>query len=94
MASESRSPVLLRLFVLLTPLALLLTGCGGPNLVERITQPRWGCCGTLYIILAVVAIIDLLGDEARDTTSRTVWVLLIVFFPLGGAILYLLFGRE
>jgi hypothetical protein len=88
------SPALLRLFVLLTPLALLLTGCGGPDLIDRMSRPRWGFCGTLVIVLDLVALVDLLGDEMRETTSKVIWTLLIVFFPVGGVILYFLLGRD
>lgn len=80
--------------LLLVPLAVLLTGCGGPNLFERMTSPYWGFGGTVVIILDIVALVDLLGDEMRSTTNRVVWALVIVFFPIFGVILYFLFGRE
>jgi hypothetical protein len=79
---------------LLVPLAVLLTGCGGPDLIDRISQPRWGLCGTLIIVLDLVAIVDVAGDEGRSTTNKVLWALLIIFFPVGGVILYFLFGRE
>jgi hypothetical protein len=79
---------------LLAPLTVLLTGCGGPNLFERMSSPYWGFGGTIIIVLDLVALVDLLGDEGRSTTNRVIWTLLIVFFPLGGVILYFLFGRE
>ena len=94
MPSENRLPISLRLAALLTPLALLLTGCGGPDLIDRMSRPQWGFCGTLVIVLDIVALVDLLGDEIRGTTNKVVWVLLIVFFPVGGVILYFLFGRD
>jgi len=83
--------LLLPLFV---SLPVLLTGCGGPDLIDRLVQPRWGFCGTLIVVLDLVAIFDLLGDEARGTLNKVLWILLIIFFPLGGIILYFLFGRE
>lgn len=94
MPPENRSSSVLRLFVLLTPLALLLAGCGGPDLIDRLTQPPWSVWGTIIVVLDLVAIIDLLGDEARGTTSKVLWTLLIVFFPVGGVILYFLLGRD
>jgi hypothetical protein len=80
--------------VLLVPLAVLLTGCGGPDLIDRISQPRWGLCGTLIIVLDLVALFDLLGEEGRTTLNKLLWALLIIFFPVVGVILYFLFGRE
>jgi hypothetical protein len=84
-----------RLFLfLLAPLSLLLAGCGGPDLVDRLSQPRWGLCGTIIIVLDLVAIIDVVGDEGRSTINKLLWARLIIFFPVGGVILYFLFGRE
>lgn len=80
--------------LLLVPLAVLLTGCGGPNLLQRLGMSRWGFWGTVVIVLDLFALIDLLGDEGRSTTNRVLWTLVIVFFPVGGVILYFLFGRE
>lgn len=80
--------------ILLVPLSVLLTGCGGPNLFERLSRPWWGFWGTVVVVLDLVALVDLLGDEARGTASTVIWALLIVFFPVGGVILYFLLGRE
>lgn len=95
MASKSRSPLFPPfLLVLLVPVPLLLTGCRGPDLIDRMTQPRWGFCGTVIIVLDIVALVDLLGGDARSPMNKALWTLLIVFFPVGGVILYFLFGRE
>lgn len=94
MSTSTDSSRLSRVALVLAPLSLLLTGCGGPNLFERMTQPRWGICGTLIIILDIVALVDLLGDEMRETGSKVIWTLLIVLFPIGGVILYYFFGRD
>jgi uncharacterized membrane protein YkvI len=92
--STSRIPLPSSLLLaLLAPLTVLLSGCGG-DLFDRLSQPRWGLCGTVIIILDIIALLDLLGDEGRSVTNRVVWALLIIFFPVGGVILYFLFGRE
>ena len=95
MLAENRS-FSLRPFLLavLAPLTVLLTGCGGPNLLERLGAANWGLWGTIIIVLDLVALVDLLGDGTRSTASTVVWVLLIVFMPLLGVILYFLIGRE
>jgi hypothetical protein len=94
MSTEHRSSFSSHILLLLTPLTVLLTGCGGPDLIDRMMSPRWGFCGTVIIVLDIVALIDLLGDETRSTANKVIWTLLIVFFPVGGVILYFLFGRE
>jgi len=69
-----------------------LSGCG-TNLIDRIQQPRWGICGTLVIVLDIIALIDVIGDERRETGSKVIWSLVIVFMPVVGVILYFFFGR-
>ena len=95
MLPENRSfslrPLLL---AVLAPLAVLLTGCGGPTLFDRLGAANWGLWGTVIIVLDLVALVDLLGDGGRETTSIVIWALLIIFFPVGGVILYFIFGRE
>jgi uncharacterized membrane protein YuzA (DUF378 family) len=95
MLPENRS-VSLRplLLAVLAPLAVLLTGCGGPTLFDRLGAANWGLWGTLLIVLDLVALVDLLGDGTKSTSSMVIWMLLIVFFPVGGVILYFIFGRE
>jgi hypothetical protein len=80
--------------VLLTSLAVFLTGCSGPNLLERLSTASWGFWGTVIIVLDLVALVDLLGDGTRSTTSTVIWALLIVFAPVLGVILYFVFGRD
>ena len=79
---------------LLVVASLLLAGCGGPNLFERMSTPYWGVCGTIIIVLDIVALVDLLGDDRREFGGKLLWTLLVVFFPVGGLILYYLFGRD
>ena len=74
--------------------AALVAGCGGPNLVERMMSPRWGVFGTVIIVLDIVALIDLLGDDGRSTANKALWTLMIVFMPLLGVVLYYFFGRD
>lgn len=94
MQSTQRTAGSLRLVLaVLLPISIFLTGCGGPDLIERMSRPQWGLCGTLVIVLDLVAIFDLFGDEVRGTMSKVLWVLLIIFFPVGGVVLYFLFGR-
>jgi hypothetical protein len=94
MFAENRSGLRPLLLAVLAPLSLLLTGCGGPNLIERLSSPYWGFGGTIVIVLDLVALIDLLGDETRETTSTVIWALLIIFFPIVGVLFYFIFGRD
>ena len=73
--------------------AVVLSGCG-PNLFDRIGN-FWtlGCCGTVIVILDVLALIELAGS-ARSTGSKVLWAMLIIFFPVVGCIIYYFFGRA
>jgi hypothetical protein len=75
-------------------LALFVAGCGGPTLFDQLGR-GWslGICGTLIVILDILALVEIAG--ASWTFGRkALWALLIVFFPFGGLILYWLFGRP
>ena len=79
---------------LIALLALILTGCDGPNLVELAKNPLdYGFCWLVVLVLDVIAIIDLIGQK-RTTASKLVWVALIVFLPVVGLILYYLIARK
>lgn len=85
--------LLTRLQLALTGLlgALLLTGCGGPNLLQRARGP-FGLVGLVVLILDVLAIVEI-AKGSKGTGGKLLWILIIVFFPIGGLILYWIFGR-
>jgi len=79
---------------LLGLLTVLLTGCGGPNLISRMNNIwSYGICGTIVVILDILALLEVAGSS-RGFGDKVLWALLIVFFPFGGLILYYLFGRS
>lgn len=73
-------------------LSVFLAGCG-PNLFDRVAN-FWSlsCCGGVIVILDILALLELAGST-RSTGDKVLWALLIIFFPLGGLILYYFFGR-
>jgi hypothetical protein len=77
-------------FAALSLLTLLLVGCG-PNLIDRVTGPVGGICGLIIVILDIVALVGL-WQSGRSTGDKVLWTLLIVFFPVGGLILYYIFA--
>ena len=46
----------------------------------------------IYLALIVYAIIDLINSN-RSTEQKLIWILVILLFPMLGAILYLLASR-
>ncbi|GIV62015.1 MAG: hypothetical protein KatS3mg044_0881 [Rhodothermaceae bacterium] len=80
--------------LLLGLVTLVLAGCGGPNLLERLNNP-WGVgfCGLIILVMDIIALLEVAGSN-RSFGDKVLWGLLIFFFPVGGLILYYLFGRK
>lgn len=79
--------------LLLAPLALFVAGCRGPHLGQRVSAEYIGCGGLLVLILAVYAIVNIVGSTA-DSGTKVLWVLLVFFVPLLGFVLWLFFGPK
>lgn len=73
--------------------SLVLAGCS-PNLFDRVAN-FWSlsCCGIVIVVLDIIALLELAGSN-RSTGDKVLWALLIIFFPVGGLILYYFFGRR
>lgn len=52
-----------------------------------------GLFGFIVLILDIIAIIDILSSS-KTVSIKILWILLILFLPVIGLILYALFGRE
>lgn len=78
---------------LLALTTVLLAGCGGPTLIDYANH-GWGLgiCGTMVLIMDIVAIIEVAGSD-RTFGSKVLWVLILIFFPVGGLLIYYFFGR-
>lgn len=84
----------LRTLVVLGITAVLLTGCDGTNLPDMATDPTsLGICGVLALILAVIAIVEVAGSN-RSTGGKVLWILVLLFLPYLGVILYYLFADR
>lgn len=71
----------------------LLAGCGPSNLVQGLRNPLASIGTLLWVILSVVALIDLFKSN-RDGTSKLIWAVVIVVMPFIGTILYYLIGKK
>ena len=78
---------------LLALTTVLLAGCGGPTLIDYANH-GWGLgiCGTIVLVMDIVAIIEVAGSD-RTFGSKVLWVLILIFFPVGGLLIYYFFGR-
>ncbi len=74
-------------------LTVILVGCGGPNLIERMQNPFGGICGLIILILDVIAIVEVI-NSSRSTGEKVLWCALIFFLPVLGLILYHFIGKK
>lgn len=74
-------------------LALVLTGCGADNAAELLFGGYRSFCGLIHLVLVVLAYVKLANSSA-DTGSKLLWGALIFFFPVGGLIIWWLWGPK
>lgn len=48
----------------------------------------------IYFVIVVYSLIDITRSRFSDPVNKIVWVIIILFAPLFGAILYLIWGRS
>lgn len=53
-----------------------------------------GIIGLLCLALWIWALVDAIQNPSLDGNARLIWVLVIIFLPFIGSILYLVIGRK
>jgi hypothetical protein len=53
----------------------------------------YGLVGLVVLVLDIIAIVDVLKSN-DDTGKKLLWILLILFLPVVGMILYFLIGKK
>ena len=54
----------------------------------------WTIFSLLIILLPILALFSLLKSIFKDSTTKLIWVLVILLVPVAGPILYFLIGRR
>lgn len=67
---------------------LYIGGLGG---FEAVMATVFGC---LPFLLVLFALIDILSSSFRDGNTKLIWVIVVIFVPLVGSILYFIIGRS
>ena len=67
---------------------LLLLSIGFPELVLILFF------GAIPLILIIISLIGIMKSNFKDSTTRLIWVLLVLFLPILGSLLYLLIGQP
>lgn len=53
--------------------------------------------GLVWVVVAVlwlVALVDILKSEFKDGLTKVIWLILVIFLPFLGSILYFFIGRD
>ncbi|WP_256010752.1 PLDc N-terminal domain-containing protein [Desertivirga xinjiangensis] len=50
--------------------------------------------GAIPLILIIVSLASIMKSDFKDSTTRLIWVLIVLFLPVLGSLLYLLMGRR
>ena len=54
----------------------------------------FGLFALLCLILWGLAIIDIINSRFREDNTKIIWILLVIFLPFLGTILYYAVGRQ
>ncbi|MGH9442793.1 MAG: PLDc N-terminal domain-containing protein [Thermoanaerobaculia bacterium] len=52
-----------------------------------------GCIGLFVLIADILCIVQVV-ESSKSTLRKTLWIVLVVCFPMLGALLWLLLGRK
>lgn len=47
-----------------------------------------------FMLLPIIALVDVIRSEFRNSNDKLIWVLVILFLNIIGAALYLIIGRN
>lgn len=50
--------------------------------------------GCLPLILVIAALIDILRSNFRETNTKLIWVIIVIFVPVIGSLLYFILGGS
>jgi hypothetical protein len=54
----------------------------------------FGLVALLCLAVWIMAIVDILNNRFREDSNRILWLLLVIFVPFLGTILYYAIGRQ
>ena len=67
---------------------LLFLTIGGPEIVVLLFILG------LPLILFLYALLDILKSEFKDGTTKLIWILIVLFAPVLGPLIYMVIGRN
>ena len=67
---------------------LLFLNIGTPEIILLLI------IGVLPLLLALVCLVDIIKSDFKDSTTKLLWALVVVFAPFIGSLIYLLLGKN
>ncbi len=52
------------------------------------------CFALIFPLLTIFCLVDIIRADFKDSTTKLIWVLVVLFAPFLGPILYLIIGRK
>lgn len=49
---------------------------------------------TLVFLISIWALVDIIRSSFSSTTTKILWIVLVILLPLLGSVIYFIFGRE
>lgn len=50
--------------------------------------------GCLPLLLVLAALVDIIRSDFRDSNTKLIWVIIVIFVPVIGSILYFIMGSK
>jgi len=54
----------------------------------------WAIIAFMCFPVMLIALISILRNDFKDSTTKLIWVLVVLFMPIIGSILYFAIGRK
>lgn len=64
---------------------------GGLHGMEFLMVGFFGC---LPFLLVLAALVDIIRSDFRDSNTKLIWVIIVIFVPVLGSLLYFILGRN
>ncbi len=48
----------------------------------------------IYPLLVIYCLVDIVRSDFKDSTTKLIWVLIVLFAPFLGSVAYLIIGRQ
>ena len=66
---------------------LLFLNLGGPEILVILF------IAIVPLILGLICLVDIIRSEFKGNSTKLIWVLIVLFAPVLGSLIYLLFGK-